>query len=70
MTKIVSNCNFKVKQALDKQDFDKVPLILICIDSLTTNGVHTVKWCNISVYSTVHSFSNIFFNNGDVSYVA
>ena len=34
MNKIVLNCKLKVKQALDKQDCDKVPLIVICIDSL------------------------------------
>ena len=43
MTKIVLNCKIKVKQTLDKQDCDKVPLIVICIDSLTAYGVHTVK---------------------------
>ena len=42
MTKIVLNCRLKVKKALDKQDCDKVPLIVICIDTLTTKGVHTV----------------------------
>ena len=42
MTKIVLNCKLKVKQALDKQDFDKVPFIVTSITSLTTNGVHTV----------------------------
>ena len=43
MTMIVLGCKLKVKQALDKQDCDKVPLIVICIDSLTANVVHTVR---------------------------
>ena len=43
MTKIVLNCKLNIKQAINKQDCDKVTLIVICIDSLTAKGVHTVK---------------------------
>ena len=43
MTMIVLNCKLKVKQVLHKQDCDKVPLIVIFIDSLTTNGIHIVQ---------------------------
>ena len=57
MTKILLNCKLKVKQAIDKHDCDKVSLILICIDSLAVKGVHTIKWCNITVYSTENSLS-------------
>ena len=32
MTKIVLNCKLKEKQAPDKQDCDKVPLMVVCID--------------------------------------
>ena len=60
MTKIVLNCKLKVKQGIDKQDYYKVPLIVICIDSLAIKGVHTKKWCNITVYSTENSLSKIF----------
>ena len=43
MTKIVLNCKLIVKQAVNKQYCDKVPLIVICIDSITTNSAHTVN---------------------------
>ena len=49
-----------VKQAVNKQNSDKVPLIVICIDNLTTNSVDTVKQCSITVYSTEH---NLFLLN-------
>ena len=57
MIKIVLYCKLKVKQALNKHDCDKVPLIVICIDNLTAKSAHTVWWCNITVYSTEHSLS-------------
>ena len=44
MTNIVLNCKLQVKQALNKQDCDKVPLIMICIDGLTSNGVHLIPF--------------------------
>ena len=60
------NCKLKVKQAINKQDCDKVPLIMICIDSLTAKLAHSVYNINISVYSTEHSLSIIFLIMGDV----
>ena len=43
MTKIVLNCKLTVKEAVNKHICDKVPLIVICIDSVTSKTIHTVK---------------------------
>ena len=43
MIQVVLNVKLKVKQAVNKQNCDKVPLIVICIDSIIANGAHTVK---------------------------
>ena len=42
-TKDALKYKLKVTQAVDKQNCDKVPLIMICIDSLTAKVVHAVK---------------------------
>ena len=64
MIKIVLNCKLIVKQALDKHDCDKVPLIVICIDSLITKFTHSLYKSNTCVYNTEHSLSKIFNNGG------
>ena len=43
MFKIVLNCKLTVKQAVNKQNCDKVSLIVMYIDTLTAKGVYTVK---------------------------
>ena len=43
MFKIVLSCKVIFKQAVNKQNCDKVPLTVICIDTLTAKGAHTVK---------------------------
>ena len=70
MTKIVLNCKLKVKQAINNQDCDKVPLFVICIDTLAAKGVHTVKRCNITVYNTEHSLPIKCLIMGNIAYVA
>ena len=59
--KIVLNSKVTVKQAYSMQYCGRVPLIVIGIDSLTTNNVHC---CQIPYILLRTDFSKIFNNGG------
>ena len=47
----INYCKLNIKQPLYKHTYDKVPLIVICIESLTTKLAHSVYNRNTCVYS-------------------